>query len=256
MKRFPVKSAAVGVVFGMFAVFFIAPVIAQEGADEWEPNDNRLLADEITGFSINGEIGEVETLDTEDWYVLTGQQGNPTEFVITFNSDELDLDVEIYSGELLIATLSESAESRVIEAEVPDPCFIRVLAISGAGIYEIDINPLDEAVLCQGKSEVEPNNEKSHANIIDQPIIEGYACMGDDDWFRLDGFEGDSLTLTLTYDEETCDIDCLVYSGVTLLGVMDGRSSPDSSDFQIAGDVYLYVYAFEGEGGYSIEIGS
>lgn len=250
MRQLPVIS----IVAGILLLLFLSPVAGQEGLDEWEPNDQRLLADEITGFMIEGEIGGSEWEDMEDWYILTGQQGNSTEFILTHNPDLLDLAVEIYSGEILIATLPDFDDTNAITAEVPDPCIICVMALEGSGCYSIAINPLDPGVRCEGDSEEEPNDEQMLADPISQPVIEGYACREDNDWFKLEWLEEGPATVNLIYDDTAVDIDCLVYSNDLLLGVMDETSSPDSFELEITGDIYLYVYAFEGEGAYSIEI--
>lgn len=247
MKHFPLVS----VIPWVLMFLFICPAMGQEGLSEWEPNDRRVLADEITGFLIEGEIGNE---DFDDWYVLTGQQGNQTEFTVSYVMEELALEIEIYSGETLIHSLAAQESGEIMALEVTDPCFLHIAAISGTGKYQVEIKPIDKATFCEGESEAEPNDERELADIIDQSAISGYACEGDDDWFMLEGPIEDKLTVTLTYDDNWHDIDCLVYSDETLLGVLDDTSSPDSCEIEVTGDVYLYVYAFEGEGEYLLEI--
>ncbi|MCK4720484.1 hypothetical protein KAU08_07485, partial [bacterium] len=234
------------VISGLIIFFLLTPAVAQEGPDEWEPNNRRVLADEITGFQIEGEIGDN---DHEDWYVLAGQQDSTNEFKLIFNEDECDITMEIYSGEELIDTGGYSYVDGFIISGLLDPCFIRVMKVEGNGMYLVEINPM-----CEGESEDEPNDDKSLADIIGLGTIEGYLCEDDTDWFKLDGFEGTNPTITLSYDYETCDIDCLVYSDDLLVGQLDLTISPDTIEFETAGTCYLYVYAFEGEGGYTIEI--
>jgi hypothetical protein len=85
-------------------------------------------------------------------------------------------------------------------------------------------------------------------------MIEGYACEGDGDWFRLEGQEGTRPEITLYYDDHECDIDLEIYSDDEYVGGLSSTSSPDSDDFRVPGVCYIYVTAFDGEGWYEIEI--
>lgn len=244
------KLFSVGVSIVLLALFSLLPAVAGEGPDEVEPNDSRGLADsiDIDDYVIRGHIDED---DEDDWFVLEGQEGfNPT-FIIDFDEDELEIDLEIFSGDDLVDTLMDWGPEEVT-VEIPGQCFIHVYWWSGEGDYTIEIEPASD--LCQGEDEVEPNDEEYLADEIDGFEIEGYACEDDDDWFKLTGQEGYNPTITLIYDDDEYDIDLDVYSGDDLIGSLDEIDSPDSDDFEIPGTCYLVVYAHEGEGEYTIEI--
>jgi hypothetical protein len=106
----------------------------------------------------------------------------------------------------------------------------------------------------KGPDAVEPNDSREMADTIDDYRITGYACEGEDDWYVLDGQEGRNPTFILTFDDNQCDIDVEVFSDSELAGSMTGSSSPEEATINVDGTCYLRVYAFDGEGDYTIEI--
>ena len=242
------KLFSVGISIALLALFSLLPALAGEGRDEVEPNDTRGLADSIDGNVIRGHCDED---DEDDWFVLEGQEGlNPT-FFIDFDEDELEIDLEIFSGDDLVAHLQGWGPEDVT-LDIPGKCFIHVYWWSGEGDYTIEIETAGG--FCEGEDEIEPNDTDDLADFIDELEIEGYACEDDEDWFVLDGQEGFHPTITLIYDDDECDLDMDVYSDDELVGSLNDVDSPDSDDFEIPGTCYLHVYAFDGEGAYTIEI--
>jgi len=230
--------------------FVLVPALAQEGPDEIESNDTRSLADFIDGFVIEGEIGRGD--DEDDWFVLDGQEGfNPT-FTIYYDDDECDIDFDVYSEDDLVGTADDVDSPDSVTCHVPGACYIHVYIFEGHGEYTIEIEPQRDE--CEGPDEVEPNDEEDLADLIEGLEIEGYACEDDIDWFLLDGQEGVHPTITLIYDDDECDIDLDVWSGDDLVGSLDDVDSPDSDDFRVPEECWIMVYAFEGEGEYTIEI--
>jgi len=239
----------------LLLAFAIAPVIAQEGPDEWESNDTMELADEIEGYIIEAEIGDD---DEDDWFMLTGQEGYNPSFTIHFDEDELEVDWEIWSDDEIVDSSVAYGSPETISTRVPGTCYIHVWWWSGEGEYWIEIEPDEGEVAdrdeCEGPDEWEPNDDYDLADSIDELFIEGYACEDDVDWFLLEGQEGTRPTITLTYDDDECDIDLEVWSDDEVVGSLNDIESPDSDEFRIPGECWLMVTAFDGEGWYEIEI--
>jgi len=249
--------------------FALAPAVAQEGPDENESNDTWDLADSISGLTIDGEIGRHG--DSDDWYVLEGQEGYSPTITLTYDTDECDVDMEVYSGggrdSDFVGSLTSTDSPDGDTFDIPDTCYLHVYVYDGDGEYSIDIEPGNEDSGnnhhnnngdCEGPDEVESNDTYDVADLIEGSTIEGYACEGDDDWFVLNGQEGYNPTFTVTYDTRDCDIDVEVYSGSgrdrDLVGSLSSTDSPDSQTFNVEDTCYLHVFAYDGEGDYTIDI--
>ncbi len=245
----------------LLLLFAIAPAVAQEGPDEVEPNDDWELADSIDGLYIEGEIGARG--DDDDWFVLEGQEGyNPT-FTLWYDDDDCDIDVEIWSDDEIVGSLTSTSSPDSITVDVPGECWLHVYVFDGRGEYEIEIEPgrgrsdrddrrRDDD--CEGPDEWEPNDDFEDADYIDSLYIEGYACRDDKDWYVLEGQEGFNPTITIYYDDDECDIDVTVWSDDDVVGSLSSVSSPDSAEFDVPGECWLEVDGYSGEGWYEIEI--
>jgi hypothetical protein len=225
----------------------IAPALAKEGRDEVESNNTKDLADSVDGFVIHAEIDEN---DSDDWFVLQGQEGTSPSFTIDFNDDELEVDWEIYSDDDVVATSSEYGAPETLTANVPGTCYIHVWHWSGEGDYTITI----ETGACAGDSEREPNNDKDLADSIDGLEIQGYACENDHDWYVLGGQEGREPTFTMRFDDEALEVDWEVLSGDDVVASMTDWDSPEHTTVEVPGTCYIHVWWWEGEGDYTIEI--
>jgi hypothetical protein len=171
--------------------------------------------------------------------------------------------MEVYSGSGrdrdLVGSLSstDSPDSQTFSVE--DTCYLHVFAYEGEGDYTIDIesettNNHGSNADCEGPDEVEPNDDENAADSIDNLTIDGYACSDDVDWFVLEGQEGRNPYITLSYDEDECDIDLEVYSDDEFIGSLTSTSSPDEDEFRIPGECWIKVYCYDGEGDYTIDI--
>ena len=237
-------------------LFALMPAAAQEGPDEQESNNTLRTADSISGLTIDGEVGRRG--DTDDWFVLEGQEGTNPTITLTYDDQACDIDLEVYSGDEnnMVGSLTGTDSPDSDTFDVPSTCYLHVYAYDGHGEYTIDIEPGNTSsnTECQGDDEVESNDTKDLADSIDGDTIDGYACESDNDWFVLTGQEGTNPTITLEYDDHNCDIDLDVYSDDTLVGSLTGTDSPDEDTFRVRGTCYLHVYAYDGEGDYTITI--
>jgi hypothetical protein len=229
--------------------FTLIPALAGEGPDEIESNNTMELADSIDGLVIEGNMDED---DGDDWFVLNGQEGYHPTFTIFFDEDEVEVDFAIYSGEEEVAEAIGYGTDESVTADVPDRCYIHVWWWSGEGDYTIRIEPGKDE--CEGEDEIEPNNDKEDADLIEGLEINGYICEDDGDWFVLDGQEGFNPTFTIYFDDEECEIDFEVYSGDELVGGAYDYGSDESITCDVPGVCYVYVYYWSGEGEYTIEI--
>ncbi len=257
-------STLVSIVFLLLA---IAPATAQEGPDEWEPNDEMDLADTIGEMVIEGEIGRRG--DDDDWFVLDGQEGIYPRITLWYDDTDCDIDLEVFSDDELVGSLTGVSSPDTDTFHVPGVCYIHVYAYEGTGSYTVEIENTDDERdhrdrprdtdhrrpgQCEGPDEIESNDTMRRADLIEGFEIEGYACVDDDDWFVLNGQEGYYPIITLYYDDVECDIDLEVYSEDEEVGFLGSIESPDSDQFDVPDVCYLHVYAYEGEGDYRIEI--
>ncbi len=243
-----------GIALLLLVSFAFFPAFAGEGDSEIEPNDTRELADYIDGFIIEGNLDEE---DEHDWYVLEGQEGVFPTITIYFDDEEVEVDFEVYSDDELVETAIAYGTNDSIQVEVPGECFIHAYLWSGEGDYTIEIEPKETDPTdseCEGEDEIEPNDDRELANLIEGLRIEGYACENEDDWFVLDGSEGIEPTFILVYDDDEYDIDMEVFSDEDHAGSLLGTDSPDTETFEVPGECFIRVYSWDGEGEYVIEI--
>lgn len=109
-------------------------------------------------------------------------------------------------------------------------------------------------------SEQEPNDTKSIADPVNGGIIRGEIGRNGDriDWFRLSGDEGINPTFTLTYDSSNgTDLDLYVYNANEKVGdTVSQTRSPETVSCNVPGQCYVRVYAYRGQGNYTIRYGS
>jgi hypothetical protein len=235
----------------MLLLFVIAPAFALAGGSEVEPNDTRAQADSIDGLTIDGAINE---RDHDDWYVLQGQEGTNPTFTMTFDADTLEVDWEVFSDDEAVATQSAWGSPDSVAVQVPGTCYIHVWWWSGSGDYSIDIEPAAEGDDCAGASEVEPNDSKDLADLIDGMEIKGYMCENDEDWYKLDGQEGTNPTFTLSFDAEGLEMDWEIISDDEVIQSMTDYGSPEEITARVPGTCYLHIWWWSGEGPYKVKI--
>ena len=218
-------------------------------AQEVEPNDSANLADSIASFAIQGNIGHSGDVD---WFVLVGQEGyNPT-FTITHAANN-DFDFEIYSDGAALGCGLGISSGDSVSCEVPGVCHVKVWSSSGTGSYSISINP-GATGTPSDTHEVEPNDSKSLADSVADPVIVAMMGGGDDvDWFVLAGQEGYSPTFTIIHDDAN-DFDFEIFSDNTSVGRGVGISSGDSVTCNVPGTCYVKVWSCSGTGMYQIVI--
>jgi len=107
-----------------------------QGYSENEPNDEKDLADLITGLEIMGHACEGE----DDWYVLGGQEGSGPWFELSYDPT-CDIDLEIWDNDELVGSLVEFQSSDRDQFNVEGTCYLRVWGHDSGGDYRITITP-------------------------------------------------------------------------------------------------------------------
>jgi len=245
------KLISITGIFVILSIMTILPALAGEGPDEIESNNTMELADWIDGYVIRGHMDED---DGDDWYVLDGQEGYYPTFTIYFDDDEVEVDFAVYSDGEFVEDALGYGGGESITCEVPGECHVYVWWWDGEGDYRIEIDPGEDS--CAGEDEIESNDEQDLADLIeyDDMEINGYMCEDDEDWFVLEGQEGYNPTFTIYFDDEKCEIDFEIYSGEEFVDGAYGYGSEESLTCEVPGTCYVYVYYWEGEGEYIIEI--
>jgi hypothetical protein len=107
-------------------------------------------------------------------------------------------------------------------------------------------------------SEIEPNDEPDLSD-----YISGYTINGDlgydgdmDDWFTLEGQEGNYTTYTMDFDPDQLTLDWEIYDGDTMIASsLDlDISSTENLYCVTSGEVSIHVWVWEGEGRYVVTI--
>jgi peroxiredoxin len=93
----------------------------------------------------------------------------------------------------------------------------------------------------EGPSEVESNDLKAEADIINGFEISGHAHPGDVDWYILGGQERTNCKFTLEFEEDRDVVSMEVYSNENLIGIFEDGRSGQSSTFRIPGTCFLRV---------------
>lgn len=104
---------------------------------EHEPNNSNTTANATSKLTITGRIA---ANDTEDWFKLSGQEADMASFLLT-STGNANIGLDIYSGNMLVASFQGACLGKAVPVKVPDYCWIRVWRIDGAGSYKIKITP-------------------------------------------------------------------------------------------------------------------
>src|SRR3990172_8946081 len=100
-------SAVLGILSMIGLAFVPSPAQGQEGPDEFESNDTKEKANSISGDEILGEVGG--RTDSDDWFVLEGQEGSFPEITLWYDADRCDVDMDVWSDDELVGSLTDTA---------------------------------------------------------------------------------------------------------------------------------------------------
>jgi hypothetical protein len=227
-------------------LFSIAPSFAAEGYSEVEPNDSVDIADTVDGFIIQGSFSKG---DNDDWFVLNGQEGENPSLAVVFDGEAMELNWEVYSDDDVVESMTGDGSPESVTVDVPGTCYVHVWRVRGKGDYTFAISNPD----CMGADEQEPNDEEILADETSEPVINGYLCPSDNDWYSITSLSGNT-TFTLSFDDETVEPDWEIYNDSEVVASSEEYGSPDTLTARITGDCYIHVWAYSGEGEYKIKV--
>ncbi len=238
--------------------------------DAYEENDslsaakNLPMGDELLVSCPKGDS------DDEDWFALdVGSEGRLS--VELLGGTETDLDLALYdAGGALIARSSKLSSEELVSACVaPGKYYARVYAYDlGRNEYILSwsVSPESCGPACSDDG-AEPDDDASHARLTDldsgaYTSDTNAICAYDEDWYRVDLFDGETLHVALSFEQASPqeDLDILLYRGSTLLtqcteldvsGCTDnGQSSTSNERLSYAvtttGAHYVVVRGFDG----------
>jgi S1-C subfamily serine protease/DUF971 family protein len=212
---------------------------------EIEGNNIRALANRTRSATLTGSLGEG---DTNDWFMLEGQEGTQPSVTITHGAG-MNFDFEVYSDTILAGRATGTGPTDTISCNVPGRCYIRVYRVSGSGNYTVTINR-------DGGSyrEQEPNNDRSMANLTRNLVIEGGLSAEDgEDWFELGGQEGTRPSFTIRHDSGV-NFDFEVFSNDTPACRATGTGPTDTVNCQVPGRCFVRVWRVSGAGNYALTV--
>ncbi len=217
---------------------------------EIESNDSiaqsNLLAQ---GLLIDGHLGDG---DEEDWYEISGQEGNYPRITISHLAVN-NFDFEVYSDNELAGKATGASPQDVIQCGVPGRCYLRVYRVSGSGDYTLQISSQPRLANDAGQ-EMEPNDTRFMATLSRSFNLIGSLRAGDDeDWFELAGQEGVTPTFQISHDERA-NFNLEVYSDNDLACRSLGGAGSERISCQVPGKCFVRVHRVSGEGGYAVRI--
>ena len=211
--------------------------------DGFEPNDSRGGAAALT----NGESIDGIACDN-DYFAIDAFAGQTLTVDLSFSHAAGDLDMRLYSesGTQLAVAQSTTDNEQIVHAVTQNGTYyIRVYGYEGAtNTYTLTTT----APICPPDDGFEPNDSRGGAAALTNgESIDGIAC--DNDYFAIDAFAGQTLTVDLSFSHAAGDLDMRLYSeSGTQLAV--AQSTTDNEQIVHAvtqnGTYYIRVYGYEG----------
>ncbi len=186
--------------------------------DEFESNDTRseALAGGALGqgrydgmVSCPGSVG-----GDDDWYrVDVAETGKLTASILGELTSDLDLSLHTSDGMLVTASTGPIAEEGITRTLEPGTYYLRVKAFVRIGLDAIGRNAytLDYALTPGGFCEDDDDEDDDNAAQARTATIWPDAfssttnaiCSGDDDWYEIELYAGETVAVDLTFDQAT-----------------------------------------------------
>jgi hypothetical protein len=214
--------------------------------DSFEQNDGRTMAQEIapgtTGELRMCPLGDIQA--DEDWYTFTVTGDTETTLAIAGDTyPNMELSLLDDSGKLIAASEDWGSDDDVERCLKPGTYTVRVYSyFSGENDYSLQLTtaPGDCRDQGGGTCEDDPFEDDDRADQGRIPDFEdnvfrasdNQICSGDDDWFFITLFEGESIWATLQFDQvsEDQDLDLLVYNSAGELLTPCSEADPSGCD--------------------------
>ncbi len=203
--------------------------------DGFEDNDTDAAATAV----VPGAYPALQSCDADsDWFVIaTTFAGDDLTIDATFLDDEGDIDIELFDSALnsidLGDTVTDNEQAEGINLAL-GTYFVEVTMFSDAGSvagnsYDLTVTQLIDP--CFADDVLEDNDTDADATAMGYETLNNLAsCDSDDDWFAIDAFAGDEVTVTVTFSNAEGDIDAsLQDAGLATLAA--GASTDDDEVF-------------------------
>jgi hypothetical protein len=200
--------------------------------DAYEDNDSRTAASTSPALPpgsydlVSCPAGASD--DDEDWYKITITADSQVDLSLN-GGNESDLDLGLYdsAGVLIKNSVSLTSMESVSECLVPGTYYVRVYAWSSAmNSYTLTYGRTAMSCAACVDDAREPDDDATQARMLtfsevyvgaSGPYVsdDNMICSGDDDWYRIDMVDGDSLDIDLffTQTNSTQDLDLHLYKG-------------------------------------------
>ncbi len=227
----------------------------ESGGREREPNNDRSSATPVGAVSITGTL---DANDTDDWFVLAGQEGTRPTFAISHDQGA-NFDFEVFNNDALAGRATGTGPTDSITCEVPGRCTVHVWRVSGSGNYTLRINrssaqPVPGPQTGGIGQEREPNDDRSTATRTGSMQFTGRLSRADSlDWFELEGQEGMFPEFIVSCDPN-CTFDFKIFSGEALVGHAVSSGRPESVRCGIPGRCFVRIWRLQGEGAYTVRV--
>ena len=214
----------------------VGPVTCTD--DSWEPNDTLAEASVLAGLPPGETSGLVSCPSPtsgadEDWYPVDLFAGEGTITASLDGGNTTDLDLALVDGQGNVLALSDSlSSSEILEACVPTGTYyLRVFSWEGGEnpyslSYVFDLGSCQTQTCDDDSNENDDNATQARSVDLNTPPYKSDTnaiCAGDEDWFEVLMFQGETLRATLTFDQATPaeDLDLILYKGSTNLTPCD-----------------------------------
>ena len=201
--------------------------------DALEPND---VLSEATPL----EPGSVRDLSIcaggdLDVFTVEVEAGDVLIVALTFVHAQGDLDVGLYdpTGERLLAQATSTTDDETLVYQQFEAAGAYVVAVAGyqeaANTYQLDIE-VERDFVCHPDAS-EPSDSPAQAPVLapDTVLTDHTACLGDNDYYRVELEPGDALSVTLGSSLPEADLDLLIIDPQART-ILDASQNPGSAE--------------------------
>jgi hypothetical protein len=183
--------------------------------DAFEENDTRAQAESKPPLMPDTHEGLVACANDDDWYrVVVGAQS--TVGALLEGGTASNLNLGLYDGQgNPIAQSTGAGSSEVIEECVPAGTYY--LRVYGSGtakntydlLYEASAGSCTASCIDDDFEEDDSQSAATYAEVFGTPFsaTDRMLCSGDDDWYEIALFTGETVEVDLTFDQTSFDED-------------------------------------------------
>lgn len=183
--------------------------------DDGEDNDTRAQADGQDALARGDYPGLVLCDDDDDWYrVVVDAETTLGALVDGSGASNLQLGLYDAGGDALDVAETPSSTEAVEACVGPGTYYVRVYAFGNADVtYELLVDSTPGACMAACiDDDLEPDDDLAHASFADvypedYAVSDRMICSGDDDWYQVDLFSGETVVVDATFTHAGPDDD-------------------------------------------------